>query len=62
MTVAQVLDTVARLDHAATQMLRFIRAGGGQFQALMAYDWAKQAGHYANTLIDLAERGDGRAV
>lgn len=57
MTTKQILDTVERLDRAATQMLRFVRAGGGQFQELMAYDYAKLAGHYANQLIDLAERG-----
>lgn len=57
MTPRQILDLVERLDRSATHMLRFIRVGGGQFHALMAYDYAKLAGHYANQLIDLAERG-----
>ena len=57
MTAKQVLDTVALLERASTQMIRFLRAGRGDFHALMAYDWAKLAGHYANELIDMAERG-----
>jgi len=59
MTATQVLNTVALLDNAATIMLRFIRVGrcGGQFNELMAYDYARLAGRYANQLIDLAERG-----
>lgn len=62
MTPKQILDLVEQLDRSATVMLRFIRQGQGSFNELMAYDYAKMAGHFANKLIDLAERGEGRAA
>lgn len=63
MTVKQLFDLVDRLDFASSHMLAWIRrrnhpqlAGAGCDQ--WCYEYARQAGRYANQLIDLAELGE----
>jgi hypothetical protein len=61
MTAKQVMDLAERVERSSAVMRRWLsqfERHGGQFHALMAYDSAKLAGHYANTLINLAELGE----
>jgi hypothetical protein len=47
------MDLVDELGEAADQMLVWIRLHGDAHAA----QWARKAGHLANRLIDLAEKG-----
>jgi phage terminase Nu1 subunit (DNA packaging protein) len=61
MTANQIMELAERVERSSALMMRWLSTTvqtGGQFNAVMAYDCAKVAGHYANRLIDLAELGD----
>lgn len=66
MTPKDLILIVAELDVVSTEMIHWLNYGGRfvtrEEKDQFAASYARLAGHYANQLIDLAERGEQRAA